>query len=68
MGEYKLKDRILINMTWADIVILGRKKILLLIKKAYHFLFQDPNRSVPDARVDIEIQSGLTFIPVEQAE
>ncbi len=55
-------------MTWADIVILGRKKILLLIKKAYHFLFQDPNRSVPDARVDIEIQSGLTFIPVEQAE
>ena len=27
--------------------------------------FQDPKRKIPSARVDIEIQSGLTFVPLE---
>jgi hypothetical protein len=30
--------------------------------------FQDPKRTVGNARVDIEIRSGITFIPTQQAE
>lgn len=30
--------------------------------------FQDRNRNVPTARVDIEIRSGLTFVPSEDKE
>jgi hypothetical protein len=30
--------------------------------------FQDPKRTVSKARVDIEIRSGITFIPTQQAE
>ncbi|MDB9313890.1 hypothetical protein PN462_12325 [Spirulina sp. CS-785/01] len=30
--------------------------------------FQDSKRTIPNARVDIEIRKGLTFIPVENAE
>jgi hypothetical protein len=30
--------------------------------------FQDPKRTIPNARVDIEIRSGLTFIPLKQAK
>jgi len=30
--------------------------------------FQDPKRTVSNARVDIEIRSGITFIPKKSAE
>ena len=30
--------------------------------------FQDPKRTISNARVDIEIRSGITFIPTQQAE
>ncbi|WP_353932039.1 hypothetical protein WJM97_05505 [Okeanomitos corallinicola TIOX110] len=30
--------------------------------------FQDPKRTVNNARVDIEIRSGITFIPTQKAE
>lgn len=30
--------------------------------------FQDPKRTVSNARVDIEIRCGITFIPTQQAE
>ncbi|NET73625.1 MAG: hypothetical protein F6K62_22595 [Sphaerospermopsis sp. SIO1G2] len=30
--------------------------------------FQDPKRTVNNARVDIEIRSGITFIPTKKAE
>ncbi|MCE2697735.1 MAG: hypothetical protein PX483_02050 [Nostocales cyanobacterium LE14-WE4] len=30
--------------------------------------FQDPKRTVGNARVDIEIRCGITFIPTQQAE
>jgi hypothetical protein len=28
--------------------------------------FQDPKRTIPDARVDIEIHSGITFVPANK--
>jgi hypothetical protein len=28
--------------------------------------FQDPKRTIPDARVDIEIHSGITFVPADK--
>ena len=28
--------------------------------------FQDPKRKIPDARVDIEIHSGITFVPANK--
>lgn len=28
--------------------------------------FQDPKRNIPDARVDIEIHSGITFFPANK--
>ncbi|AIE73450.1 hypothetical protein D082_09220 [Synechocystis sp. PCC 6714] len=30
--------------------------------------FQNPRRTVPNARVDIEIRKGLTFIPAKNLE
>lgn len=30
--------------------------------------FQDPKRTIPDARVDIEIHSGITFIPANKQQ